>query len=70
MLVLRRKKGEALRIGGAIEVRVVRTGAGSAALGITAPRGTHIVREELVRQNSKDRPEIRSTNLEIRNKFE
>lgn len=48
MLVLSRKPGQAVRIGGAIEVRVLgRHGAG-VQLGFTAPRACPILREELI----------------------
>lgn len=48
MLVLSRKAGQAVRIGGAIEVRVLgRHGAG-VQLGFTAPAGCTILREELI----------------------
>jgi len=48
MLVLGRKQGQAIRIGPAIEVRVVQTRSGAVSLGITAPREVPVVRTELL----------------------
>jgi carbon storage regulator len=47
MLVLSRKVGEAILIGDHIEVTVVRVTHNSVRLGIEAPRGYRIVRDEL-----------------------
>lgn len=53
MLVLSRKKNESIRIGDDIVVTLVRIGPNSARLGITAPRGVHVVREELLTQSAE-----------------
>lgn len=47
MLVLSRKEGEGIRVGGGIVVRVVRAGKGSVRIGIEAPADVLIAREEL-----------------------
>ena len=47
MLVLSRKVGESILIGYDITVAVVRTGPTSIRIGIDAPRGMTILREEL-----------------------
>ena len=49
MLVLSRKLGEVIRVGDDVEVTVVRIGPNAVRLGITAPKGVNIVREELVK---------------------
>lgn len=54
MLVLSRKPSEKIRIGDDIEIMVVRLSANTVRLGITAPRGVSIVREELVDQPHAD----------------
>ena len=51
MLVLSRKLGEVIRVGDDVEVTVVRIGPNAVRLGITAPKGVNIVREELVKFN-------------------
>lgn len=47
MLVLSRKPGERLLIGEDIAVTIVRIGPNNVRIGIEAPRGVTIVREEL-----------------------
>lgn len=47
MLVLARKEGESIAIGGGIRVVVVRTRSGEVRLGIDAPRDVSVVRGEL-----------------------
>ena len=47
MLVLSRKPGERILIGGNITVTIVRIGPNNVRLGIEAPREMNIVREEL-----------------------
>ncbi len=57
MLVLARRKGQAIRIGDAIEVRVLRIRhgrSGNVALGITAPRQVPVFRTELLDENSEE----------------
>ncbi len=48
MLVLSRKTGEKIRIGDNVFLTVVRIGPDKVRLGIEAPRGVTIVREELL----------------------
>jgi carbon storage regulator len=49
MLVLSRKIGESVRIGGGVSVTIVKISGGGVRLGINAPEGVEIVREELLR---------------------
>ena len=55
MLVLSRKSGEAIFIGDTVKVTIVRIGPNTVRIGIEAPRGMNIVREELVVQMDDDR---------------
>lgn len=48
MLVLTRKTGQRIRIGDNVVVEIVRIGPGSVRIGIEAPKGLNIVREELI----------------------
>lgn len=48
MLVLSRRKGERILIGGDIAITVVRIGLELVRIGIEAPKSLNIVREELV----------------------
>lgn len=50
MLVLSRKCGEAVEIGGGIRITVVQVGTNQVRLGIDAPRETPIVRPEATRK--------------------
>lgn len=59
MLILSRRTGEAIRIGGDIRVVVMATGEGGVRLGIDAPGDVTILREELVL-------EVESENLRAR----
>ncbi|MEX2306225.1 MAG: carbon storage regulator [Pirellulales bacterium] len=51
MLVLTRKAGENIRIGDNIIITVLRTSGGRVRLGIEAPRGISIRRDELLIKN-------------------
>jgi carbon storage regulator len=51
MLVLSRKPGERIIIGDDVVVTVVRIGPNTVRLGIDAPRGKNIVREELCQKS-------------------
>lgn len=55
MLVLRRKKGEAVEIGGSILVRVLEIEGDRVKLGFVAPPQVVIVREELPRSALPER---------------
>jgi carbon storage regulator CsrA len=48
MLVLTRKKSEAIRIGENVFVKVIRTGRSTVKIGIEAPANVRVVRGELV----------------------
>lgn len=48
MLVLSRKPGEKIQIGPDIEITIVRIGPNTVRIGIEAPRGMNIVRQELI----------------------
>ena len=50
MLVLSRKPGEKVLIGDQITITVVRIGPNTVRIGIDAPRGMNIVRQELLLQ--------------------
>ena len=47
MLVLTRKKSEAIRIGNDVFVKVIRTGRSTVKIGIEAPANVRVVRGEL-----------------------
>ena len=59
MLILSRRAGEAIRIGGGIRLVVIATDNGGARIGIEAPSDVSILREELVL-------EVESENLRAR----
>ncbi len=48
MLILTRRVGESLRIGDDITVTVVQMGPGKVRIGVAAPAGCLILREELI----------------------
>jgi carbon storage regulator len=48
MLVLTRKKSEAIQIGNNVFVKVIRTGRSTVKIGIEAPANVRVVRGELV----------------------
>ncbi len=50
MLVLTRKRGEAIRIAATVEVAVLEIRKGQVKLGISGPRGVTIHREEVYRR--------------------
>jgi carbon storage regulator CsrA len=58
MLVLTRKKSEAIRIGNDVFVKVIRTGRSTVKIGIEAPASVRVVRGELVitQTNEKNGP--------------
>ncbi len=53
MLVLNRKKNEKIMIGEDIVVTVLSTGGSNARIGIEAPDGVAILREEIINQQTK-----------------
>lgn len=58
MLVLTRKVGEKIRIGGNVELIVLRVGPRGIRLGFTAPPDVPIVRDDARRQNSRAAVEL------------
>ncbi|BDY13370.1 carbon storage regulator CsrA [Hydrogenimonas cancrithermarum] len=54
MLVLTRKKDEAIRIGDNIVIKIIATDKNSVRIGIEAPDNVTILREELVRAVSEE----------------
>lgn len=58
MLVLSRKVGESFVIGDSITVTVVRVIGGGVRLGIEAPEGYTVVREELRHLEGQDPPPV------------
>jgi carbon storage regulator len=47
MLVIRRRAGQSVLIGGGIEIEVIEAGGGKVKLGITAPRDVLVLRKEI-----------------------
>ncbi len=54
MLVLTRKLGQSIRIGGAIRIQVVEVRGNQIRLGIEAPPEVRVLREELYQQVSEE----------------
>lgn len=65
MLVITRKKGEALMIGDNIEITVVRLDDGSVKLAIDAPRNVTILRKELYKEVQDENVSATQFNLDI-----
>lgn len=61
MLVLSRKAGERILVGDKIVITVVRIGPNAVRLGIDAPKGENIVREELLIGSIEDEQLRQST---------
>ncbi|UCC26663.1 MAG: carbon storage regulator [Gemmatimonadales bacterium] len=59
MLILSRKKGEAILLDGGIRIVVLSTENGGARLGIEAPEHIGIVREEILERGVTDQVEAR-----------
>ena len=57
MLMLARKKGQAVQIGDDIVVKVVESGRGQVKLLFSAPRHVPIMRQELVNKESRNEPD-------------
>jgi carbon storage regulator len=55
MLVLTRRKSEAIRIGDNVFIKVIRTGRSTVKIGIDAPASVRVVRGELVITNANDK---------------
>lgn len=56
MLVLQRKRGEAICVGDDIKVIVTFIGEGKVKIGIDAPRDVRILREEIADEVRKESP--------------
>lgn len=54
MLVLTRKKGETIRIGDSIVIKVIACGRGKAKIGVDAPVTTRVLRGELLPATSRN----------------
>jgi carbon storage regulator CsrA len=54
MLVLTRKKSEAIRIGNDVFIKVIRTGRSTVKIGIEAPASVRVVRGELIITQSNE----------------
>jgi carbon storage regulator len=54
MLVLTRRKSEAIRIGNDVFIKVIRTGRSTVKIGIDAPASVRVVRGELIITQSND----------------
>lgn len=55
MLVIRRRAGQAVRIGDEIEITVIETAGGTVKLGITAPRQIPVLRKEIALASEENR---------------
>ena len=64
MLVLTRKRGEVIRVGEEIVVKVIKTGRGSVKIGIEAPANVRVVRGELAPLHEAEAAEPVSLEME------
>lgn len=55
MLVIRRKEGQAIRIGGSIRIEVLESSPNRVKLGIVAPADVRVVRDEVLLAESENR---------------
>jgi len=55
MLVIRRKEGQAIRIGDSIRIEVLESSPNRVKLGITAPPDVRVVREEVLLAEAQNR---------------
>lgn len=69
MLVITRKKGEALLIGNDIEITVVKLDDGSVKLAIDAPKSVTILRKELYKEVQEENKHATEFNLDILKKI-
>lgn len=65
MLVMRRRAGESLVIGGEIEIEVLEVGPTRVKLGIVAPANLSIARKEVILTRSENLTAARSTAPEV-----
>ncbi|MFL0197089.1 carbon storage regulator CsrA [Clostridium sp. WILCCON 0269] len=69
MLVISRKKGEALLIGEDIEITVTKIEEGTVKLSISAPRSVTILRKELYREVEKENKNAAALDISILKKL-
>ncbi len=55
MLVIRRRTGEAIRIGDGIEIRILEAGPNRVKLGVSAPAEVPVMREEVALAREQNR---------------
>ncbi|MDD7794630.1 carbon storage regulator CsrA [Clostridium sp. 'White wine YQ'] len=65
MLVITRKKGEALLIGDDIEIEVIKLENGNVKLAINAPKSIRILRKELYEEVTNENKEAISFDLDM-----
>lgn len=65
MLVIKRKKGESLRIGDNVEVTVIGIENGAVKLAIDAPKNVTILRKELYKQVTDENKKAVAADLSI-----
>lgn len=65
MLVITRKKGEAILIGSDIEITVVKLDDGSVKLAIDAPKSVTILRKELYKEVQEENKNAVKFNLDM-----
>lgn len=65
MLVITRKKGEAILIGENIEITVAKLDDGSVKLAINAPRNVTILRKELYKEVQEENKEAAKYDVDI-----
>ena len=64
MLVITRKKGEAILLGDNIEITIVNVADGNVKIAIAAPREVTILRKELIKQVGEENKSAAKFNLE------
>ncbi len=64
MLVIRRRAGQSVIIGGEIEIEVIEAGSGRVKLGIRAPRDVVVLRKEIAETREENLAAARSLNRE------
>ncbi|MFD3157523.1 carbon storage regulator CsrA [Haloimpatiens sp. FM7330] len=69
MLVVKRKKGEAILIGDNIEINIVDMENNSVKIAIDAPRSIRILRKELLKEVENENKQAITFNKDILNKL-
>ena len=58
MLILKRRRGEAITVGGCVRIHLLKSGRGTVSIGIDAPEQVTVKRSELADEaGGADRPE-------------